>query len=477
MRLSLKISAFTAIGILLVLSTDGYLRGQRELRSLRNDIERDHRALGRILVTVTTVTAERAGPKPALQLLEDVNFRESGIDIRWHERARQGVSDAPRAIVSKVETNPTTGDRELVTMIPLVIGSPGDLVLRESLASADSYVFSTIRSTLGTSLLLIALSTLIIFGVGWWLLGTPLRLLVARARAIGEGDLDAQLVLRRNDEMGELAHEMNSMSRRLSAAHELADREAAGRLTALQQLRHAERLTTVGKLASGIAHELGTPLNVVDARAQMIARGESSGSGAQQDATIISEQARRMTQIIQQLLDFARPRRAQKVRQDLSAIVRMTLDLLRHLATRHGVTLRVTGDTDVYAAVDVSQMQQLTMNLVVNAIHAQPNGGEVRIGAHRGRGAAQTSPAQVRQLEQETVCLVIEDDGIGMTPDVRERMFEPFFTTKEVGQGTGLGLSVVYGIVEEHAGEIDVRTAAGAGTCITVVLPQGRDDV
>jgi signal transduction histidine kinase len=138
------------------------------------------------------------------------------------------------------------------------------------------------------------------------------------------------------------------------------------------------------------------------------------------------------------------------------------------------VTLRVTGATDVYAAVDVSQMQQLTMNLVVNAIHAQPNGGEVRIGAHRGRGVARASQPQASQ--PESVCLVIEDDGIGMAPDVRERMFEPFFTTKEVGQGTGLGLSVVYGIVEEHAGEIDVRTAVGDGTCITIVFPQGRDD-
>lgn len=468
MRLSLKISAFTAVGILVVLSADGYVRGQRELSRLRNDIERDHRTLGRILAVAATVTVERAGPKGAMQLLEGVNFRESGLDIRWHALEQQ----RGKAVTSGIDTDPADQTHRLVTRIPLPLGTPGELVLTESLASADSYVTSTILATLGTSVLLIALSTVIIFGVGWWLLGTPLRLVVAQARAIGGGDLHAQLVLQRNDEMGELAREMNAMSRRLLDAHELADREAAGRITALEQLRHVERLTTVGKLASGIAHELGTPLNVVDARAQMIARGESSGEGARQDATIISEQARRMTQIIQQLLDFARPRRAQKVRHDLAAIIRTTMDLLRHLATRHHVALRSTGHSEVFAAVDVSQMQHLAINLLVNAIQAQPNGGEVRVGVFPGHGVS------VRpELEGvAAVSLVVEDDGVGMASEVRARMFEPFFTTKDVGQGTGLGLAIVYGIVEEHAGSIDVQSTEGAGTRITVVLPEGRDN-
>ncbi len=468
MRLSLKISAFTAIGILVVLSADGYVRGQRELQRLRHDNARDHRTLGRILAAAATVTSERVGPNRAMQLLEDVNFRESGLDIRWHALPKPG----PNSVRSGVELNPADQTPNLVTRIPLALGTPGQLVLTESLASADNYVTSTILSTLGTSVLLVALSTLIIFGVGWWLLGSPLRLVVSQARAIGGGDLHATLVLRRNDEMGELAREMNAMSRRLLDAHELAAHEAAGRLTALEQLRHAERLTTVGKLASGIAHELGTPLNVVDARAQMIARGESSGEGARQDAAIISEQTRRMTQIIQQLLDFARPRRAQKMRHDLAAIIRTTLDLLSHLAMRHNVALRSTGQNGVFAAVDVSQIQHLAMNLLVNAIQAQPHGGEVRIGVFREH-AVSVRP----ELEGvPAVSLIVEDDGMGMAPEVRARMFEPFFTTKEVGQGTGLGLAIVHGIVEEHAGSIDVQSTPGAGTRITVVLPEGRDN-
>lgn len=459
MRLSLKISAFTAIGILLVLSTDGYLRSQRELRRLRDDIARDHRSLGRMLVTAAAVTAERAGTSRALELLEDVNFRESGIDISWQAWA---PSERTRiTVTSSMESEEPGSDPALVTRIPLALGVPGELVLRESLASAATYTSAALWSTLGTSLLLIALSTAIIFGVGWWLLGTPLRLLVGQARAIGYGDLNAQLVLQRNDEMGELAREMNAMSKRLSDAHEVAGRESAGRIEALQQLRHAERLTTVGKLASGIAHELGTPLNVVDARAQMIARGESSGESARKDATIISEQTLRMTRIIRQLLDFARPRRAQKLRHDLCTILRTTVDLLQHLAARNGVRIRVTTDPEpVFAAVDVSQIQQLAMNLLVNAIHAQPRSGEVRTGVYTRRSNG-----------VEAVCMFVEDDGTGMTPEVRERMFEPFFTTKDIGQGTGLGLAVVYGIVEEHAGVIEVDTSAGEGTRIAVSLP------
>jgi two-component system NtrC family sensor kinase len=463
MRLSLKISAVTAVGILLVLSTDGYLRGQREVQRLRDDIARDHRSIARMLVAAASVTTERAGAPRARQLLVDVNFRESGIDISWHERPQ--AEGAGSTIRSAIEGDAGGGTHELVTRTPLRLGVPGELVLRESLASADSYASSTLLSTLATSLTLIALSTALIFGVGWWLLGTPLRLLVARARAIGEGNLDARLELHRNDEMGELAREMNSMSTRLFASQELAAREAAGRLAALQQLRHAERLTTVGKLASGVAHELGTPLNVVDARAQMIARGESAGDDARKDAIVISEQAGRMTRIIQQLLEFARPRRAQKLRHDLSTVLRITVDLLQHLAARHGVRFRVTSDPEpVYASVDVSQMQQVAMNLLVNAIHAEPRSGEVRAGVHRGTAE-----------EQGKVLLVVEDDGPGMTPEVRERIFEPFFTTKDIGQGSGLGLSVVYGIVEEHNGSIDVRTAPGKGTTIAVSIPDGAE--
>jgi signal transduction histidine kinase len=461
MRLSLKISAVTAVGILLVLSTDGYFRGQREVRRLRDDIARDHRSIGRMLVAAASVTAERAGAPRAKQLLEDVNFRESGIDIAWREQPVP--KPATFAIRSAIEGD-AGGKHELVTRVPLALGVPGELVLRESLVSADSYASGTLLSTLGTSLTLITLSTALIFGVGWWLLGTPLRLLVASARAIGEGNLGAQLELHRNDEMGELAREMNSMSTRLFAAHELAAREAAGRIAALQQLRHAERLTTVGKLASGIAHELGTPLNVVDARAQMISRGESTGDAARKDAAVISEQAGRMTRIIQQLLEFARPRRAQKLRHDLCAVLRTTVDLLQHLAARHGVRFRLTSDPGpVYASVDVSQMQQVTMNLLVNAVHAHPRSGEVRAGIHGGTGE-----------DQGKVRLVVEDDGVGMTPEVRERVFEPFFTTKDIGQGSGLGLSVVYGIVEEHGGAIDVQTNPGEGTRITVALPDGE---
>lgn len=463
MRLSLKISLFTALGILIVLGADGYVRTQRELGLARSEVARDHRTLGRILTTAARVTVQRAGPQRALEFVQDVNSLENGINIHW----QPSKGAAPSSAWSELVTEPGQTVPDLVTHVPLQLDQPGELVLRESLVSGER-VAASMRASIGTSVLLIVLSTAIIFGVGWWLLGTPLRMLVARARQIGEGDLSGRLLLKQNDEMGELANEMNAMCQRLAAAHELADREAAGRLQALQQLRHADRLTTVGKLASGIAHELGTPLNVVDARAQMIARGESQGDEARQDATIISEQTTRMTRIIQQLLDFTRHRRAQRAQHDLAAIVRTSVDLLAPLANRHSVTMRVEGESGpVVAPVDAAQMQQLLMNLLVNAIQAQPNGGEVRARVMR-------TPAEVRTSAQNggAIRIVVEDDGPGMEPEVRERMFEPFFTTKAVGQGTGLGLAVVYGIVQEHHGSIDVETAGGAGTRIAVTLPE-----
>ena len=179
------------------------------------------------------------------------------------------------------------------------------------------------------TVLLMAVCTLIIFGVGYVLLGRPLRLVVAKARRTGEGDLGGPLKLDQRDEMGELADEMNAMCARLSTAQERVQVETQRRIAAFEQLQHAERLTTVGKLAAGVAHELGTPLSVISARAQMIGRSSETGDDTvKKDAEIIHRQAQRMAHTIRQLLDFGRGGSARRRREDLRALVENTIELL-----------------------------------------------------------------------------------------------------------------------------------------------------
>src|SRR5262249_4136572 len=148
--------------------------------------------------------------------------------------------------------------------------------ISESLAGERKYVRATIVQTLLATAALALVSAVVTTALGVWFVGRPMRALREQARRIGAGDLHARLSLKQRDEIGELAEEMNRMSERLAAAHEEVARATQARLAALAQLRHAERLATVGQLASGIAHELGTPLQIVTGRAGMIAEGDES---------------------------------------------------------------------------------------------------------------------------------------------------------------------------------------------------------
>src|SRR5437016_2774104 len=164
----------------------------------------------------------------------------------------------------------------------------------------------------GATIAIIAMCGLLASVLQIRLVGRPLRLLRDKARRAGGGDFSGPLVLRQRDEMGELATEINAMCDRLAEANRRVAKEAAARVAALEQLRHTERLATVGQLAAGVAHELGTPLGVVSARAELLASGDVSAADAGANARIILEQTDRMTAIIQQLLDFSR-RRATKI--------------------------------------------------------------------------------------------------------------------------------------------------------------------
>ncbi len=241
--------------------------------------------------------------------------------------------------------------------------------------------------------------------------------------------------------------------------------------TTIAQLRHADRLKTVGTLASGVAHELGTPLNVVSARAEMIAEGQTTTDDAKTYAKAIMGAADRMAKIIRQLLQFARQTSAQKAPCDLAAIARETAELLKPLANRRSAQI-VCAKSSVEASLDAdsSQLQQVIMNLVINAIQAMPAGGEVTLHVDE---ATLVPPIDLGSKEARFLRLRVEDRGGGIEEANIAHVFEPFFTTKEVGEGTGLGLAVAYGIVRDHGGWIAVTSKVGLGSTFSVYLPRG----
>jgi signal transduction histidine kinase len=236
-------------------------------------------------------------------------------------------------------------------------------------------------------------------------------------------------------------------------------------------LRHDDRLRTVGQLASGVAHELGTPLSVVAVRARLIATREAMGDEAVANATAILEQSERMTRLIRQLLDYSRRSTGSASTVDLRQTALQAVEMLEPLARAHAVSVVVEAyPGDVQVRGDGSQLQQVVTNLVMNAVQAMPAGGNVEI--RTGRGAA--TPGRASR-PTDRCWIRVSDQGPGIPPDDLPHIFDPFFTTKPVGEGTGLGLAVAQAIVEEHGGWIAVQSEAGHGTAFTAFLPPLAD--
>jgi signal transduction histidine kinase len=325
----------------------------------------------------------------------------------------------------------------------------------------------------------VLVAALLAAGLGLYMVGRPLARLAQKARNVGAGDLSGTLNLRQRDEIGELAREIDAMCDRLAHARvSLAD-ETEARVRAVEQLRHADRLATVGKLASGIAHEVGTPLGVALVRANMISAGRVTGAEAREGARIIGEQVERIARIIRQLLDFARGQSVRPPGQgarhepvDIASLVEKTLSLVKPLADKRQLTLDLRAAPGLpKPSIDEGQIQQVLLNLVVNSIHACDHPGQVTVDVSLANA---TAPADLGGAKGEYLCLSVADQGMGISPEILPRIFEPFFTTKSVGEGTGLGLSVAYGIVREHGGWIDVQSVARQGSRFSVYLPVNR---
>jgi signal transduction histidine kinase len=315
------------------------------------------------------------------------------------------------------------------------------------------------------------LSGLLAAALGVRLVGQPLRLLMEKTRLISAGNLQGPIHLDTRDELAELGESLNLMCERLSQSQGKIREETAARIAALEQLRHADRLTTVGRMASGIAHELGTPLSVVSGRAGLIGSGKLTADEVSTSAAAIKAEADKMTKIIRELLDFARASTPHKTAVDLRQVVSQTVDLLRPLAEKRNVELRLAAGGDAAVAeIDAGQIQQVLTNLIVNAVEAMPRGGKADIAVRR---QSARPPDAVDLPPSMYYAVEVRDEGVGIAEEHVWRLFEPFFTTKEVGEGTGLGLSIAYGIVQEHGGWIDVTSRPGEGSCFTVFLPAG----
>jgi two-component system NtrC family sensor kinase len=487
MKLAIKLSSLLIVAIVALLGVNGYLAVRWETDMLRADMEHDAQLLGHAMKGLVSDVWTGNGEQRALELIADANRAEDVVQIRWvwlagptddRYRPRVDLQQLQDLTPGAGESFPLPGRKggALVTYVPVRVDGQrlGALELSESMSVLKAHNRAIIERTLGVMGALLAAGGVSVLILGTLLVGRPLRELVERVRQIGEGDLGTTLVLYQSDEFGELADALNDMCRRLAEAQENVRAETEAHIAALEQLRHADRLTTVGRLASGIAHEVGTPLNVISARAKQIAGGGLSGAGVQENAVIVGRQADRIAAIIRRLLDFARPSRSRRKLLDLREVVERAVGLLSPLAEKHQVSLDVLGgDEPLLVNANAGQIEQVLTNLIVNAIQSMPEGGRAEV---RFACCAAKPPLAAGAAGDRFACVSVIDQGVGISEDDLPKVFEPFFTTKEVGEGTGLGLSLAHGIVREHGGWIDVTSSPGEGSCFTICLPLAGDD-
>jgi len=305
----------------------------------------------------------------------------------------------------------------------------------------------------------------------------PVRDLLLHARKISNMELDSQLERKSDDEIGELSEAFNTMTVKLKEArdgyrdlNETLEAKVLERTEEIEkvnyQLARSEKLASLGELVAGIAHEINNPLGGILMFANLFAEDKRLGEDQRADAMTIVHETKRCADIVKRLLDFSRTSIPDKRLKSLADIMENTLALVEHHAAVNDVEIiRHYGVNLPDIEVDPTQIEQVFINLLVNACHAMPLGGRLTI-------TMRTDP------QRDLLITSIEDTGQGISEENLGRIFDPFFTTKnqELGgvAGTGLGLSVSYGIIQNHGGHIKVQSVVDQGTVFIVELPVAK---
>jgi signal transduction histidine kinase len=343
----------------------------------------------------------------------------------------------------------------------------------------SNYLVDTAATSRNTFSLLFAIITIAVIVLGYFLstsIARPILRLRALSQAVAAGDLSQKTELDRPDEIGELAEAFDTMTQHLRERTDEAARlyaetmqrnvelaEINARLQSTQrQLVQSEKLAAVGQLTAGIVHDVKNPLTVIKGMAESLQEEPGLESYTSQALALIRESATKANQIVSDLLTFSRQSTPEMQQQDLKATVEAALRITTYLIRKANVQVYTAlPEQSVYMTYDAQQIEQVLVNLIQNAIQAMPDGGTLRV--------------SLSQADQ-AIALGVQDTGVGIPPENLTRIFDPFFTTKSAGEGTGLGLSVSYGIIARHHGQITVDSIIGQGTTFTILLPKQQPD-
>lgn len=477
MRLTIRITAAVTLGIILIFSLYSYLSIQREREQLKKNLSREARNLGESILFIVTDLWETRGEEAAIAFLRRRNLLSPTLQTRWiWVDAEAGTPYQPLVPQSELSAladgeplsllgSSSDGHDFLLTYLPTknLNGRIGALEVRESMDELHGYVQESLRRSamvVGAAVVS-ALLLMTLLGSIW--INRPVRRLREQAERIGTGDFSEPVEISGRDELGKLAGTIEKMRGNLAAAKEAEDVATRERIEALEKLRHTERLATLGRLSAGMAHELGTPLNVISGRAKLIASAQLTSNETIHSAQIIGEQTERMTHIMRQLLDYARRGESSKQRVNVAEQLDIVVEMLHSAVTKQRIETELNlPDEQLMVKADPGQLQQVILNLAMNGIQAMGRGGTLKI------------DLEAHPEDKDLIQISISDQGDGISAEDLAHIFDPFYTTKEVGQGTGLGLSIAQGIVSEHDGSIEVDSTPGQGTCFRLNFPREK---
>lgn len=488
MRLSTSLGLFLIASVVIVLGVHGWIQLEVEKADLS--------AVGRRELTLLA-TAIRGAAESALRddqepdvgtLLEQLEMRDPSVDVfifdedgallrsSWGSTgnlstARRLANHAPRDVLSIAEHDAYA----LAAIAPLRVGGAlhGRLVVLRPGTALEADLAAERRALTLSIGLVVAVLSLVLWVVVRLRVHKPLSRVIAGVRRIREGDLSTRVEVVGHDELAELGREFDAMAEALQEARLRLANEAENREKLEVEMQRANRLAVVGEIAATLAHEIGSPLQVLNGRSRDLASRTDLPPNATRSAAILVEQTERIHQIVEQLLDLAR-RKAPKIAEfDAREPVRRVVELVSTQARRSGVRLEVDTKDVPRLEGDQAQVQQVVLNLLQNAIRASPEGSVVRVSVS---SASFERPSD--SSPQASVAITVDDEGRGIPDAIKARIFEPFFTAWNddvESKGTGLGLAVVKSIVTDHGGLVTVTAPpSGVGARFVVHFPVHR---
>ena len=420
-------------------------RDANEIFSLLNRFRRELRPL------LASAAAEPAGP---VQALHDAVLAYQGLMVTFNNRIiefhtrlmeLERSMETAEDVFNKVDEETMTATQRLLEKFRETLRDSGRLVLAISAMVIVAFV-----------------AFLYIFFLTH--IRRPMEALAAGLRTIAGGDLSARIHLNRTDEWREIEEALNEMARKIGAAQ--AERERLNR-----QLLHAQKMEAVGTLAGGIAHEFNNLLQGIQGSADLLGRRMDPDDPGQAKLKAIDRAVGRGRDLIQRLLAFSRNAEGRRRPVDLNDEVRHVAALLERTLSRHVRVELDLADNLSRVLADPVQVEQVLMNLAINANDAMPDGGALTVRTENRileEADCRDNPDARPGLH---AALTISDTGIGMAAETLRNIYTPFFTTKTIGKGAGLGLAMVFGIVKEHGGHMTCVSETGQGAIFQIFLP------